>query len=982
MYWRTLKNKCLRNRVFWCCMSIQIGSGDVSSTQFQSTTTERLILRSSNESNIIRISSDTNQCLVRCDHFSFGRSNKVFQLSDATIPLFMAQSNIGFTMLCPYTSSNVATFTSNVSMNVVSSTSIAIAGASSANRPLFSISKSDNTAVLSASASGLITFNPFIGIGTTALFPGAQLHVESNVFVSSSITTTSTYLSSINDRTSTTTIFMRPNNIEVKAPITLINGDLRVQGDLNVDGSLPFNSLASFNNGAIVGIGLTSVNINLINNQTVTSPVFNMQYGGNIDEVTSNIMSVRIRPSDSNISAFTMDNKGCVGFGSAVPSAIVDIFSTSNHNAPYNFRITDNLRPWNSFAIDCNANVGIGTNAPLNKLSITFPDNVPPTLYLEGCNAVVTVDSSNNSNVTSNAVWSYCNYASSAPIVNIANSEVYSFPNRPILVASCNSSDVFRIGSKGQVSIGINITSNIDERYAINVDPSWVSRIPSIEISNLYGNIDGQLTNLYNLNTVSSSNSYIGLLNTSNIRTKYIYAESYEILSMRCIESDPSLFEVFVSNFHFTGTSIIFASNYADRPTDPITGGKLKIVCEDPPVGTLSRGIVVAGTYDSAVSVQSYQSAPYYELVTRNNSARIGMLIDGTIGISQSADFSVTATPKFRILDTYTVNNTTYSTGAISLMANALFTTAGLNINQITPSFSRALQVSGDCIFTDGANEPKPVMFISGINGNPRRVGICTDSPLYNLDVQGTQNVTGAARFASTVGIGTAASLSDLLTIHNFTAANTIAIKTNNNNFFVDNKGNVGVGTQPRFSIDITGDINFTGGVYRNSLPYIQSQFTTGANGNIYIMQNLGIGITNPQYGLDVRERNVFFGCNLYVGSNIQCNGTVYARGSFITTSDRSVKTDLTPIPCALEKVSRLNGYTYYRTDTGKREAGLVAQEVQRVLPEVVSSIDSPLMSISYGNIACLFVEAIKELKNKIECLEAEVATLKTRFHT
>lgn len=965
-------------------MSIQIGPTKVSGENIERTTTERLILYSDKDSNIIRLRSDTAQCLINCDQFSFGRSNVAFQLSDSSVPLLAAQSNIGIVTFCPFTTSNVCTFASNVNGNMniaattMTSTSVSITGVANNNRSLLSVNKSDNNNIITASPTGLITMNPFVGIGTTMLYSGTQLHVESNVYISNSLTTTNAFLNTINDRTNATVITMRQNNIELKATTIL------VKGDMTVEGKLPFNTRADFFGGATVYVDLTSVNMNIINNDRLIAPLFNMQYGGNIDSVTSNLMSVKIRPTDSNIAAFTMDNRGRVGFGSAVPSAIIDVLSTSNHNAPYNFRIKDQQRPWNNFAIDCNANVGIGTDTPMNKLYISFPDEVPPTLWLEGCNAVITVDSSNNSNVTSNAIWSYCNFASSAPIVNIANNEIYSFPNRPILVASCNATEVFRIGSQGQVNIGINVTSNIDERYGINVDPKWLSRIPSVEIFNLYGDqyasnsINGQLTNLYNMNTMNSSNSYIGNLNTSNIYTKYIYAESYEILSMRCIESDPSLFEVLVDNFHFPGKSIIFASNYEDRPTDPVTGGKLKIVCDDPPVGALSRGIVVTGNNDNAISVQSYQSAPYYELVTRNNSARMGMLIDGTIALSQSADFSQTATPKFRIFNTYSAN----PTGAIAVMSSGLFTNAGLNINQTSPSFTRALQVSGDCIFTDGANVPNPVVFVSATNGNPRRVGICTDAPLFNLDVQGTQNVSGMARFASTVGIGTAASATNALTINNTGTGACISVSTSTSNFIVDNRGNVGLGTtQPRFSIDINGDINFTGGVFKNSLPYIQSQFTTGSNGNIFIMQNLGIGTTTPQYGLDVFGRDVRFSCNVFVGSNITCEGTVYAKGSFITTSDRAVKVDLAPISGALDKVSRINGYTYFRTDLRKREAGLVAQEVQQVLPEVVST-GNPLMSISYGNVASLFVEAIKEMKNKIECLESEIRDLKSKLHT
>jgi hypothetical protein len=86
-----------------------------------------------------------------------------------------------------------------------------------------------------------------------------------------------------------------------------------------------------------------------------------------------------------------------------------------------------------------------------------------------------------------------------------------------------------------------------------------------------------------------------------------------------------------------------------------------------------------------------------------------------------------------------------------------------------------------------------------------------------------------------------------------------------------------------------------------------------------------------------------------------------------------------------LERIARLNGYTYIRTDKEienthpiKRECGLIAQEVAAVLPEVIEmNTNDSLMSIAYGNMAGLFVESIKELMVHIEQLQDEVASLK-----
>jgi hypothetical protein len=71
--------------------------------------------------------------------------------------------------------------------------------------------------------------------------------------------------------------------------------------------------------------------------------------------------------------------------------------------------------------------------------------------------------------------------------------------------------------------------------------------------------------------------------------------------------------------------------------------------------------------------------------------------------------------------------------------------------------------------------------------------------------------------------------------------------------------------------------------------------------------------------------------------------------------------------------VRALTGYTYTRIDTEVRQAGLLAQDLQLVLPEVVQESEGGHLSVAYGNLASLFVEAIKELTTRVEALEARL---------
>lgn len=107
--------------------------------------------------------------------------------------------------------------------------------------------------------------------------------------------------------------------------------------------------------------------------------------------------------------------------------------------------------------------------------------------------------------------------------------------------------------------------------------------------------------------------------------------------------------------------------------------------------------------------------------------------------------------------------------------------------------------------------------------------------------------------------------------------------------------------------------------------------------------------------------------------SNVSISGRLDTLGNVASTSDKAVKTELSVIQGALDKIEQLNGYLYRRIDTGERETGLLAQEVKEVLPEAVHQGENGMYSLAYGNLAGLFVEGIKELKQRLEKIEARL---------
>ncbi|MEN9925185.1 MAG: hypothetical protein RL268_1311 [Pseudomonadota bacterium] len=102
-----------------------------------------------------------------------------------------------------------------------------------------------------------------------------------------------------------------------------------------------------------------------------------------------------------------------------------------------------------------------------------------------------------------------------------------------------------------------------------------------------------------------------------------------------------------------------------------------------------------------------------------------------------------------------------------------------------------------------------------------------------------------------------------------------------------------------------------------------------------------------------------------FTGS-ISVSGTITASGDITAYSDASLKTDVETISGALELVKRMRGVRYTRTDTGMAGIGVIAQEMQEVIPEVVASNDDGMASVAYGNLVGVLIEAVKELAERL----------------
>lgn len=109
---------------------------------------------------------------------------------------------------------------------------------------------------------------------------------------------------------------------------------------------------------------------------------------------------------------------------------------------------------------------------------------------------------------------------------------------------------------------------------------------------------------------------------------------------------------------------------------------------------------------------------------------------------------------------------------------------------------------------------------------------------------------------------------------------------------------------------------------------------------------------------------------------NVQ--GSVNASGEVSSSSDIRLKTNIEKITDSLVKVKKLNGYNFsFKDDPEKKHIGLIAQEVQELLPEVVFKNLDGYLSVAYGNIVALLIESIKEQQEQLDHLKALINSMR-----
>ena len=173
----------------------------------------------------------------------------------------------------------------------------------------------------------------------------------------------------------------------------------------------------------------------------------------------------------------------------------------------------------------------------------------------------------------------------------------------------------------------------------------------------------------------------------------------------------------------------------------------------------------------------------------------------------------------------------------------------------------------------------------------------------------------------------------------------------------------------------LQGSKNGYGGIYDTYSAVNGMMYDGAGNGGVYREANgrwfWYHHVSNNCTGISTSSTSSSY--RAYIG------GSLYAEGDIVAYSDRRKKENIVTVDGALDKVNKLRGVYYNRIDDDakKRQVGVIAQEIQEILPEVVTyAEDVDEYGVSYGNITGLLIEAIKEQQAQIEELKELVKTL------
>ena len=313
------------------------------------------------------------------------------------------------------------------------------------------------------------------------------------------------------------------------------------------------------------------------------------------------------------------------------------------------------------------------------------------------------------------------------------------------------------------------------------------------------------------------------------------------------------------------------------------------------------------------------------------------------------------------------------------------------------------LKLNGHWLSNDGGNEG---VFVK-TNGD---VGINTDSPSKKLEVKGDIRARSNSYSNRYIQLESG-SYQDLVATNDlmvrygdtFGSGAIVFKEAGTERMRIAHGGNVGIGdSSPSYKLTVDGGADFDGDVYAKNefiargssypsrtlrMKSVSGQYLIATN-DLYI--NCGTESGSP--GTIVFQENgsermrIKTGGNVGIGTSSPGNiltikhysSTDPIADSWTTYSSRRWKTNIKPIDNALNLVSRLTGVSYDWKENSKHDIGLIAEDVGKVIPEIVAYEDNGVdaKSVDYSRLVAVLIQGMKEQQAKIEKLEKRILIL------
>ena len=231
--------------------------------------------------------------------------------------------------------------------------------------------------------------------------------------------------------------------------------------------------------------------------------------------------------------------------------------------------------------------------------------------------------------------------------------------------------------------------------------------------------------------------------------------------------------------------------------------------------------------------------------------------------------------------------------------------------------------------------------------------------------------------------------LIELIRLNNF-----MIQKDGSTQLVVDTNGYVGIGTTTNTTIPLHVNRPGSGTIFKASgiAATIEIQSATAGPASLYMRPNI-TGSQSADFRMTANYTN-FSGSWRWTNDTSssspavfmklqQSTGTLTVTGDLVaygSPSDKKLKENIKPIESALDKVTKLQGVTFDWKESDsildiKEDIGFIAQDVQKVVPELVRKNKDGMLSMRHQGIAPILLEAIKELKAEIDLLKSKPCT-------